>query len=165
MASNVIENGLAALKFARDATLGFLEDIPADKVLHQLTPGGNHALWITAHIALTDDDLLSGVGGRDRKCPENWTRLFGMGSKPVGDAGAYPAYDEIKQSLHERREELTAWFKSMNESQSAAPLPKDFEFFAPNHAALASSLAWHEGMHAGQLTMIRRDLGIGPKYT
>jgi len=164
MASNVIENGLAALKFARDATLGFLEDIPRDKVCHQLTAGGNHALWITAHIALTDDDMLSGVGGRKRRCPADWTKLFGMGSKPVGDLGAYPSYDEIKQALHERREELAAWFKSLSDAQASAPLPKDFEFFAPNQAALASSIAWHEGLHAGQLTMIRRDLGIAPKF-
>jgi hypothetical protein len=43
-------------------------------------------------------------------------------------------------------------------------LPKDYEMFAANYCGLASSLAWHEGMHAGQLTMLRRDIGLGPKF-
>lgn len=164
MAPNALDNGLAALTFARQATLGFLEDFPKDKLCHQLTPGGNHASWIVGHLANTDNEFLVNLGGKNSKCPETWGKLFGMGSKPVGDAGAYPSFDDLRQAVHERREELTAWFNSMTDDQLAAPLPQDYEMFAPNFCGLASSLAWHEGLHAGQLTMIRRDIGLKPKF-
>jgi hypothetical protein len=164
MATAVLENGLAALAFARRVTLGLLEDVPKDRLFHQLTSGGNHAAWVIGHLAVTDDTLLSGLGGRAPKCPKSWEKLFGMGSQPTGNPSDYPPVAEITERLSQCREELAAWFGSMDEAKLASPLPKDMETFAASHGALMSSLAVHEGLHAGQLTMIRRDLGIGPKF-
>ncbi len=70
MSNPALENGLTALGFARQVTLGLLEDIPEDKLLHQLTPGGNHTVWVIGHLTVTDDDFLAKVGGREAKCPE-----------------------------------------------------------------------------------------------
>lgn len=164
MANKSMENAFAALRFARTTLLSLFEDFPRDKVCHQLTPGGNHALWILGHIALEDDVMMTMLGRKQARCPAEWAKLFGMGSTPVGQASHYPKLDELLTALADRREEFIAWLGSRTDAQLAEPLPKELIGFAPNAAALASSLAWHDGLHTGQLTMLRRDLGMKPKY-
>ncbi len=163
MANLILENGLSTMAFARQNTMGFLEDIPEDKVCFQVCPGANHAMWVLGHLATTDDHFLSSVGGKESRCGEKYKALFGMGSTPTGSPSDYPPIDEIKEIVHERREALAAWFGSMSEEQLAQPLSGDAAFFAANHGALMSTIAWHEGLHSGQLTMIRKALGIKPK--
>lgn len=159
-----LECGLNALRFSRDVTFGLLEDIPADKLCHQPIPGANHAVWVLGHMANTDDSFLSALGARPAKFPESWGKLFGQGSTATPNASDYPSLDELKENMNIRREELTAWFSGLDDDKLAAPLPENLQHFASNHAALLSSIAWHEGLHAGQLTIVRKSLGIGPKF-
>lgn len=164
MAIDAGETGLATLAFARQKMLGLLEDIPEDKYLHQPLPGGNHTMWIIGHLAATDDTFMSGLKPRESRLPGEWGALFGRGSKPHGDASVYPSISELKEQLTDLREELMAWFGSMSEEQLASPLSEDWAPFGVNYASLMGSLAYHEGLHSGQLTMVRRSLGIAPRF-
>ncbi len=161
---DALSTGLATLEFSRSNLLSFMEDIPADQMCHQPVEGGNHTLWIAGHLAQTDDFFLTALAGRAPACPASYRTLFGMGSQPVNDPAAYPCLDDIKAQLDARRTDLVAWLKSLSLDQLAAPLTGDLAGFAPAHVALAGALAWHEGLHTGQLTFIRKSLGIGPKF-
>ncbi len=159
-----LETGVNVLNWARSKTLGLIEDIPEDKLCHQPIPDGNHALWVMGHLGWVDDYFLSVVGDRPAKPPETWQTLFGITSTPKPNPGDYPSPTELKEAMHHRREELIAFFKSMDADKLASPLPDDIKDFAANHATLMATLAWHEGLHAGQLTIIRKSLGIAPKF-
>lgn len=158
--STVKSCGLAALEFSR----GFLEQladgIPPDKATHQPVNTANHLLWILGHSAVTDDYFISTLAGQEAKCPENWGELFGMGSEPVDDPSKYPALDEVKTVMAERREALVAWLGSLDDDALAEPLPEDLQGFAANRGALMATLAAHEAMHVGQLSVIRKSLGL-----
>jgi uncharacterized damage-inducible protein DinB len=158
------ESGLAALEFARRVTLGLLEEFPEDKVLYQPFPGANHAVWIVGHIALTDDWFLTHLMPRTSKVPESWTKLFGQGSAPQTDPSAYPTVAELNDKLTDLRAELMDWFRSMSDEQLTTPLPEDWETFAPSYGGMMPSIAWHEGLHDGQLTVVRKSLGLAPKF-
>ena len=162
MSNPVFESGIAALNFARQTTLGLLESIPQDKLTHQPCVGANHALWIVGHLGYADLMFLTHVGNKLIEPPQNWAELFGMGSVPKPDASAYPALGKLKEALADNRETLLGWFASMSAEELAKPLPDDFKSFAGNHGMLMTSLAFHEGLHAGQLTVIRKSLGIAP---
>ncbi|MBU0641554.1 MAG: DinB family protein [Planctomycetes bacterium] len=164
MAEMVLTNGLVAIGFARRATLGLLEEIPADKACHQIFPGANHALWIVGHLAAGENSFLTSLAGVTTDFPAEWNDLFATGSTPHPDPGKYPTLTEVRAQLDRRREELIRWFKDMSDEQLAAPLPAEYEAFARNHAALLPSIAWHEGLHAGQLTVIRKALGLPPRF-
>lgn len=162
MSNPVFESGIAALKFARQTTLGLLEDIPEGKLTHQPCVGANHALWIVGHLGCADLMFLTQVGNKSIEAPEGWAELFGMGSAPKADASAYPALAKLKEALADNRETLLAWFASMSTEELAKPLSDDFKSFASDHGMLMTSLAFHEGLHAGQLTVVRKSLGIAP---
>ena len=155
---------LAVLAFARQATLAFLGDIPEDKLCYSPVPDGNHALWLIGHLTRTDDSVQSKLGGTPARCPAGWDKLFGMGSKPSPRASDYPPFAELKQQFAARRDDLIAGFKAMDAVKLVEPLPADYLRLAPNYAGFMAWLAWHEGMHAGQLRLIGKGLGKPPKF-
>ncbi len=164
MPSGLFETGKAALEFSRSVSLGLFEEVPKDKLLHQPLPGGNHALWILGHIAVSDEYFLRNLAGQTTPHLEAWQAQFFAGSVCVPDAAAYPPIEEVLACLNEARERLIAWFGSLPEEQLQGPLPGEKSFFAPTYAALMSSIAGHEMLHAGQLSVVRKSLGIAPKF-
>jgi len=99
---------------------------------------------------------------RKSHCSIDWQKLFGMGSAPTSNSADYPSIQELKETLHHRREELTSWFKSMSEEQLVSRLPEDKSGFAKTYAGFMAFIACHECMHAGQISTIRASLGITP---
>ena len=155
------ETGLATLAFARGMCTRLLEGIPDAKWTFIPHAGCNHALWIMGHTAGTDDYFRVTLGeGQERVNPESWGELFGMESEPNPDASAYPSVDEVRRVWTEARERFNAWYGGLTDDQLAEPLPEKLQPFAKNLAVLAGTMAVHEAMHAGQLSIIRRQLDL-----
>ena len=163
MTNDLIDAGLAALGFARQALLGMIDALPEDKILHQPCQGANHAMWILGHLACTDEFFMNKVDGRPFNKFEDWKDKFFMKSKPTTNAADYPPLAEVKEILANNREALISLFSNMDEAKLRSPLPGDLSF-APSHAALIPTIAWHEGMHIGQLTVIRKSLSLDPVF-
>lgn len=164
MSNPILDNGLVALEFARRTTLTLVEEIPQDKFCHQPFAGANHPLWNLGHLAVTDDYFMNELAQRQRGCPEGWWQMFGMGSEPKASLGDYPPIQEVQEAMHQRREEFIGWFKSMDEKALSGPLPDQWKGFARSYGALMSTVGCHEAMHAGQITVIRKSLGMKPKF-
>ncbi len=157
-----VSNAIAILEFSRRVTLALLEDVPEDKWCYQPIPEANHATWIVGHIAVTDDSALAALSGQS-SLAESWKGLF-MGSKPNPDLAAYPSPAEMLRELGRIREGVVGWYKSASEDMLLAPIPGRLASLAPNRVALAASIAWHEGLHTGQLSLVRKSLGFAPKF-
>lgn len=164
MANDLIDAGLAALAFSRQALIALIDALPEDKILHQPCPEANHAMWILGHLACTDEFFMNKVDDRPFNKFEDWKGKFFMNSKPTTNAADYPPFAEVKEVLANNREAVISCFKKMDEAKLREPLPDDLQSFAPSHAALIPTIAWHEGMHTGQLTVIRKSLGLAPVF-
>ena len=164
MANGKLEIGLGALGFARQITTSLFGDIPQDQQTFQPLPGANHALWIIGHVGVADAFFLKEAAGQETKDLDRWLSLFFMGSKPMPRAADYPPLAEIRGLFDGSRERLITWAGSLSESQLDAPLPDSIKDFGASHAHLLGNLAVHEGLHAGQLTVIRKALGLVPKF-
>lgn len=151
------------MNLARSKVLDLAKDIPEDKLTWAPLPGGNHALWVLGHLAWTDDYFVAFFSKKPSAISPDWPKRFGMGSTPTTDASAYPSLAQVKDSMCNARDRLIDWFKLMDEKQLLSPLPSDWTGFAPNFACMMNSIAWHEGLHAGQLSVCCRGLGIKPK--
>ena len=158
---NAFETGKATMDLSRSCTLKMVEDIPPDKLCHQPAPGANHALWVLGHLACTDDFFATALGGRESLIDDAWNKMFGMGSKPQDDPSAYPSLDEILDLLKKTREAMLETFEAMGEEKLQEQTPEEWRVFAPTYAATMASVAFHEGFHAGQVSAVRRSLGLG----
>ena len=161
---NAKQHALVLLAFTRDKTNRLLEDIPEDKLLHQPVPSGNHALWVMGHLAYADDTFATFYDGGGTRLPPEHAKLFGMGSRPTADPAAYPPPAQVRERFAATRQRILDAAEAAGAALLDEPLPEDFQSFAPDKLGMLLSIAWHEGLHAGQLTTIRRSLGIDPIF-
>ena len=134
---------------------------PAEWV-YQIYPGANHALWFAGHMANTDNFLISLVTPEKARKAEEFADKFGMGSQPTNDAAHYPAPAAVLAEMRERRETLLGILEGLSDEQLSQATPQGAPDFLPDFASVFELAIWHEGVHRGQLTVVRRALGHPP---
>jgi hypothetical protein len=148
------------LEFARGFSESLLKKFksPAD-FTHQVHAHANHALWFAGHIAQTDNFFIAITAPSKAVEKARYSELFGMGSQPTSDPAAYPPVEEVLDYMRERRKTLLDVLDSLSEEDLAKPTPEGTPAFLPDIASVFETAAWHEGMHAGQVTIASRSLG------
>lgn len=131
--------------------LGSLSDAP----LTFPTPdGGCHPLWVAGHLAYTEASLVHSVMQGQPNPLADWQDLFGNGSQPVADAGAYPPYGELLAKCREVRDETLAWVDTLSEADLDQPCRQVPERMKSVWTDLRQCLQFtvdHWFMHYGQL--------------
>lgn len=158
--TSILKPGLDALGICRGLTAALVEAIPDEKLTVRACPDSNHAAYILGHIARTDDWVLGALGGPAPALPESWRSLFDGGATTSEDRSAYPSKRELLDAMTSRRRAVTDWLVTLTPEELLEPVSGDLAQIVPTRAAFPSSAAFHEGFHAGQLSTIRRALGI-----
>ena len=156
-----------ALKFSRRLSEGLLSSFKTlENWVFQIHPKANHPLWIAGHLALVDNAFLNRFRPALATKPEGWDALFGFGSQPKPDASLYPNPEEVMSYFRARREVLLKVLDELNEEELRAAAPAAGERSpiagAPNMGHAFIFIAYHEGLHSGQLTVTHRALGHAP---
>lgn len=162
-------HAFSSLNLARRLTTALLKDFHSEEEwLKQSHPGTNHALWITGHLGLADNLFASKFRPEVDHKPEGWDALFWFGSTVTNEADRYPDPTQVRQYFDGRREILLSVLKEMSEQELMQPAPPPDAQSpiagAPNIGQAFFFIAYHEGMHSGQLSVIRRGLGFKPLY-
>jgi hypothetical protein len=130
--------------------------------VHQVQPGVNHALWFAGHMASADNFFISVLAPAQAIDLGEMKTLFGVGSQPVSDPQAYPPPEQVVARMRERRETLLQILDSLSEADLAKKTPEGTPDFLSDYAAVFETAIWHEGLHAGQLSLARRAIGCKP---
>ncbi|MCC9608801.1 DinB family protein [Blastopirellula sp. JC732] len=148
---------------AREFTERLLQDFHTpEEWTQQVCHQTNHALWIAGHLALMDNFFLSQIAPDKAEPRDEYQLLFGVGSHPVADPDQYPAAEEVLAYLRQRRAALMAAFDEITEEGMSAAAPAGSPDFLNDVGAVFETAVWHEGMHTGQLSVVRRSLGHEP---
>jgi uncharacterized damage-inducible protein DinB len=155
------------LQFSRRLSEGLLGSFKTpEDWLFQIHPKANHALWITGHLALVDNAFINRFRPALATKPEGWDSLFGFGSQPKPEASLYPDADAVLAYFRDRREALLRVLDEVSEDELRAPAPEAGQRSpiagAPSIGHAFIFIAYHEGMHSGQLTVAHRALGHAP---
>lgn len=162
MANLVRDQLLSAYDWTQLQLRNSFESIPEDKYLHQPFPGANHALWMMGHLATVDQFMLKLLAGRDAAIFEQYKTVFFAKSAPTPNAGDYPPIEVVREYFRTSRAEYRGWLVSLDDERLLAPMPAELQRWAPNLGDFLFRLVWHEGMHYGQMTVIRKSLGMAP---
>lgn len=158
-ASTVLrDRSVALMKFGRQTFSKYSAGFSSEQMTAQPAGHVNHLLWTFGHLAATAGWALSVITGEKGAVPEAYDKLFGMGSVPVADAGAYPSFDEVKGYFDSSFDKLVGAVSKMTDAQLSEAV--DTGGFASDKADLAAKIGWHEGWHVGQVVALRRALGI-----
>lgn len=155
-----LERGLL---HARRVTEGVIKEIETPEGwLLRPSPGANHALWIVGHLAYADNSFTRLVAPERTAVRDDFKQLFGMGSTPADHLSDYPEMEEVLAYFTDRRQALLSALSEMTDEDFSRETPEQAPAFLYDFGSVFQIAMWHEGLHAGQLTIIHRMLGKPP---
>lgn len=157
---NSKQHALETMKFAHDTLVKTLKVVEG-KELSQPWPEANHALWTMGHLATTYAWLATLIDAKaNAGVPDSYNGLFGMESKPTGDAKKYPPVGEVRGAFEKSYALFYGLIEKLPEKDAwSAPAGEGYGF-ALSKLDCAYKCAWHDGWHAGQVSDIRRALKL-----
>jgi hypothetical protein len=150
----------ASLEWCHGMLGALLKDWPADKLTYQSSPTDGHALWTIGHLATGYSWFAGLLDGQTAELPETYNALFGYGSKPTGDASAYPSRAEV-QAVHEKAwQRVLDAAKKLKDADLAKPPAMDSHGLAKSKLEVIRLICWHDGWHQGQVSSLRKAIGL-----
>lgn len=151
---------------ARNYTIGLLDQTPTTEWFRQPPGGVSHIAWQVGHLAMAEYRLaLERIRGPQPQdaglISDDFLRLFARESTPDSDPAKYPSRDEIRAVFDRVHEQALRELRGLDERELDQPVLK------PHKLAKTKlwSLLWcaqHEMIHAGQIGLLRRQLGHPP---
>lgn len=163
-----LQLAIEQIVFARHYTIGLLDQTPlAD--WFRMPPGGvSHVSWQVGHLAFAQYRMalwrIRGQQPQDEALfSQDFVHLFGANSVPDADPAKYPSPAEIRAIFDRVHQQVMSELPTLREADLDDPVPHPHKF--ANTKLLA--LLWcanHEMMHAGQIGLLRRQLGNPPMW-
>ena len=151
-----------ALDRARRQTLRLVQGMDETTFFDQPSANAHNAAWIVGHLLLYDAyiadalNLNSGGGSID----ERFETAFGRGSSPRASDDVM-SRDAMLKRFDQIRTVLVARIGTMSPADLDEPNPDPHtQRTLPTVHDLLEYLLWHEGYHAGQLSHLRKTLGL-----
>lgn len=122
-------------------------------------PGFNSIQWVFGHLTHTRCGAAAILGS---SIAAPWGEHFGGPTASMKDGAAYPSRAELQRAWDEATAELRAGLAratpALLDTAVAIPVPLP----DPRVARVMPFLALHESYHVGQLSLLRKLLGVGP---
>lgn len=163
-----LQLAIEQIQFARDYTKRLLAATDDDDWFRQPPGGVTHIAWQVGHIAV-GEYWLALVRTRGQRpedealIPMAFQQPFERFTTPSFDATKYPSVAEINAVLDRVHEQTIRELRDMDESELDKPILKPHSLVKTKLWALFWC-AQHEAVHAGQIGLLRRQLGKPPVW-
>ncbi len=140
---------------------GLMADMQSAPMTLPTPNGGNHPLWIVGHLAYSESNILNCyILGKDNPLAE-WKDTFGIGSQPVNEATAYPAYEDLLAKFETVRSETLAYLETLTDADLDKPshAPEERKEYFGTIGQCLTVMTTHLSFHGGQIADARRAAG------
>ena len=157
---------LEQIKWTRQYTLQLVDSVPYERWFERPAGSSSNVAWQVGHLAVSQYGLMlfrqRGRAPGDLELMPGWLRKqFGRGSDPQAITSEVASPEELLHRLE------TIHRQAMDEAQrlTAECLAEPTEMPFAGYPIKLGALMFcpiHEGLHAGQLGVLRRCLGMEP---
>ncbi len=163
---NARDQTVAQVKWARAYTLQLLDATPTELWFEQPEGTPTHIAWQVGHLAVSQYGLMlfrqRGRNPGDLELMPGWLRKqYGRGTVPPQPTDKSPSADDLLARLSAIHEQAL----KETETLTAETLAQETEMPYACYPIKLGALLFcpiHEGIHAGQIGLIRRSLGLPP---
>ena len=165
-AAEMLQAAIGQIQFARSYTLELLEKTPQELWFN--IPDGlpTHVAWQVGHLTVSQYGLLMfRLRGREPEdldlIPGKFRKAYGRGSAPSSKSEGQPNPDELLERLARVHHSSLAVLSAIQPQVLLEPVDMPFAAY-PIKLGAVLFCPIHEGIHAGQLGVLRRAHGLDP---
>lgn len=152
----------------RQYTLRLLATVPHERWFDPGTVGTTHLAWQAGHLAVAEYSLAvermrGSRPGDEQLLPGEFRARFSKGTRAEPASHGHPGPAEIVAVLERIHAEALRVVGALVESQLDEPMTRPHPLFTDRQGALLWC-AQHEMLHAGQIGLLRRGLGMDPLW-
>lgn len=154
------------VKWARQYSLQLIESVPGELWYTQPAGAQTHLAWQVGHLAVSQYGLMlfrqRGRSPGDLELMPGWLRKqFGRGSTPASSAEGMPTAEELLEKLQAIHLQSIEEVSNLPAESLRDPIDMPYVAYPIKLGALLFAPI-HEGIHAGQIGMLRRLHGLDP---
>jgi hypothetical protein len=160
----ILTGVLAQIDFARRYTRELLDATPRDQWFVQPAGAPTHIAWQVGHLAVSQYGLLMFRihGRRDSDLdliPGKFRKAFARGSSPAPESTTQMSADELVEKLDEVYRQAICGLQGIDADVLLEPVDMPYAGY-PIKLGAIMFCPLHEQIHAGQIGLIRRLLGL-----
>ena len=165
-AAAILQGTIGQIKFARRYILELLDATPRDLWFQMPAGLPTHVAWQVGHLAVSQYGLLMfRVRGRKPEdlelIPGTFRKAFTRGSVPNPDPASQPPADDLLERLNRVYELAMAELQQVDPAVLLEPVDMPYTAY-PIKLGAIMFCPLHEQIHAGQIGLLRRALGLPP---
>lgn len=163
-AARILEGTIGQIEFARQYVLELLEATPRELWFQMPSDLPTHVAWQVGHLAVSQYGLLMfRVRGRRPEdlelIPGTFRKAFTRESVPNADPASQPSADELLERLNRVHELAMAELANVDPAVLLEPVDMPYAAY-PIKLGAIQFCPLHEHIHAGQIGLLRRALGL-----
>ena len=163
-----LSSAIEQIEKCRSYTLRLVESIGPNDWFRRPPGGVTHIAWQVGHLAMAEYrlclDRVRGPRPEDAGLvSDEFLAKFGRESVPDPDPSNYPTPAEIRSTLDRVHAQTIHDLGTLSDAELDQPTLKPHPIFSTKLGAL-QWCAMHEMVHAGQIGLIRRQLGHAPLW-
>lgn len=163
-----LEQALKALDAVRSYTQRLLAGVDESLWFRRPSEGVTHIAWQVGHLAMAEYrlclDRVRGARPDDAAfVSDAFLSTFARESVPNADPAANPSPSELRAVFNAVHARVMADLCDLADTELDAPTLKPHPVFNTKLGAL-QWCGYHEMLHAGQIGLLRRLLGLGPMW-
>jgi len=165
-AIEMLRGALGQIQFARQYTLELLDATPRDRWFEIPSGLPSNIAWQVGHLAVSQYGLLLfRLRGRNPAdlalIPGKFRKRYSRGTLPSDDAESQPAADELYDRLGQVHELAMQQLDAVEPQSLLEPIDPPYAVYPVKLGGILFC-PLHEQIHAGQIGLLRRALGMEP---
>ena len=149
----------SASNLSMSVLTAYISDLDDADLMRRPAPGCNHLAWQLGHLIASECSLLDSIiEGQSYKLPEGFAEAHSKENCGNDDAAAFFTKDEYSALFGHVHEASLAALDAYPESKLGDPAPEHMRSFCPTMGDMFVLIASHPMMHAGQFSVVRRQL-------
>ena len=161
-----LEFAIEQIRQARQYTCRLIETVDHADWFRIPPAGVTHVAWQVGHLAMAHYVLclerIRGTRPEDGNLiPEDLRARFGRGSVPDADPAKNPTPEEVRAIFDRVYRQTLEELPDLSDQELDRPPHRPHPQFSTKYGALTWA-ARHEMLHAGQIGLLRRQLGASP---
>lgn len=162
----MLRGAIGQIDFARRYTLELLEATPQQRWFEIPDGFTSHIAWQVGHLTVSQYGLLMfRIRGRRPEdlelIPGKFRKAYGRGSAPNADPSGQPSPEELLQRMARVYELAQAELDQIDAATLLEPVEMPYAAYPIKLGAILFC-PLHEQIHAGQIGVLRRGLGLDP---